>query len=215
MEKLKNELGDRIIIFKCDVTDEMQVKYAIEETVKHFGHISVAFGCAGVAAKNPLLSDKGKPLDTKAFRKVMDINLMGNVYLAKYSSIEMAKNKLVGESEERGVIIFVSSIAAEDGWKGVAPYSASKAALNGMLMPMARDLGRYGIRVVNIAPGFFFTPFTEDTPEAGLKMIRSMTPQNRFGDNPEFAHLAQTIVENSYLNGVRLRIDGGMRVGNV
>jgi NAD(P)-dependent dehydrogenase (short-subunit alcohol dehydrogenase family) len=142
----------------------------------------------------------------------MDINLMGCVYLAKYASIEMAKNKPTADTNERGVIIFVSSIAAEEGWKGNLSYCASKGALNGMLMPMSRDLGRYNIRVANIAPGFVFTPMNEKSTDAFKKVVETSVPLGRAGDVSEISHMVKTIVDNTYINGVRLRVDGGIRV---
>ena len=143
---------------------------------------------------------------------MVNINLLGSVYVAKYSSIHMARNT-PDANGERGLILFVSSIAAEDGMRSQIGYSATKAAINGLVLPMARDLGRYGIRATAIAPGFFVnTPNGRLIPPEILKRLLKATPLNRSGDNLEFAMFCKTVIENSYLNGVRLRLDGGVRV---
>ena len=147
----------------CDVTKESDVKHAFEEAVKRFGTVHVAVPCAGVAWVTPTLTSKG-PLDTKVFEAVMRINVFGTAYVAKYSALTMSKNKpnLTGE---RGVILCVSSVAAEEGQRGQVAYGSSKGAINGMMLPMARDLGRFGIRVAAIAPGIFATPMGAKMPK--------------------------------------------------
>ena len=117
MDMIKGELKDRCITFKCDVTKEEDVKAAIEGTCKHYGTIHVALASAGVAWPMLTYSDK-RVLDTKTFKMVVDINLYGSIYVAKYASIAMAKNKPFNDMGERGVIMFVSSVAAEEGQKG-------------------------------------------------------------------------------------------------
>ena len=114
MELIKKELGDRVITFNCDVTKEEDVKNAIDGTVKHFGAIHVALACAGVAWPMLTMSSKAM-LDTKKFKQVVDINLYGSVYVAKYASVAMSKNKPFNDRGEKGVILFVSSVAAEEG----------------------------------------------------------------------------------------------------
>ena len=100
----------------------------------------------------------------KTFKAVMDINVMGSTYVAKWASLAFSKNQPVNEQGEKGVILFVSSVAGDEGQRGQVAYSASKGAINGMLMPMARDLGRFGIRVLAIAPGTFKSPLTDSFP---------------------------------------------------
>ena len=140
---------------------------------------------------------------------------MGSVYVAKYASVAMSKNKPIGHAGERGLLLFVSSALAYEGSRGSTAYSASKAALAGLVLPMARDLGRFGIRAVSIAPSLFETPitkgYTKNMKEANLKN----TPMNRLGDPKEFSHLVGSVVENTYINGVNLRLDGATKVSNM
>ena len=161
--------------FVCNVTKEEDVKNAIYGTAKEWGTVHVALACAGVAW--PLLTySPKKELDIETFRKVVDINLWGTIYVAKYASVLMAKNTAVNERGEKGVILFVSSVAAEEGQRGQVAYSATKGALNGMTLPMARDLGKYGIRVAAIAPGIFETPLSGNMPQKVRDGLNAMTP---------------------------------------
>ena len=148
----------------CDVTKEDQVKSAIDKTVETFGTIHVALACAGVNIPSLTLTSKSS-IDTKKFQLVMDINVMGSIYVAKYAAVAMSKNKAVNELGEKGVILFVSSVAADEGQRGQVAYSASKGAINGIVMPMARDLGRYNIRAAAIAPGIIGTPMALAMPK--------------------------------------------------
>jgi len=213
INELTNEFKDKIISFMCDVTVEDDVKKAVEGTVKHWGKLSVAIACAGVAW--PMLTLTSKTLlDTKKFKTVMDINVMGSIHLAKYSSAAMAKNEAAGNGE-KGVLLFVSSVAGEEGQRGQIAYSASKGAINGLMLPMARDLGRYGIRCVAIAPGIFATPMgAAMKPEVRMRLNKD-TPMGRPGKPSEFSHFAGALIENSYVNGVRLRIDGATKFSNM
>lgn len=161
LQALHAELQTRIMVTQCDVVNEEEVKKAIDKTVETFGALHVALPIAGVAWIMQTYSEKRGPLDMKMYRKVIDINLYGSVHVAKYASMAMSKNKPVGDKKEKGVIIFVSSVAAYEGQKGQLVYSASKAALNGMVMPMARDLGKYNIRVAAIAPGIMWSPMSD------------------------------------------------------
>jgi NAD(P)-dependent dehydrogenase (short-subunit alcohol dehydrogenase family) len=159
-------------------------------------------------------SDK-TTLDVDRYRQVVEINLYGSVYVAKYASIIMAKNKAYNDRGEKGVILFVSSVAAEEGQRGQVAYSATKGALNGMVLPMARDLGRYNIRVVAIAPGIFETPLSHLMSDKVKKTLNANTPMGRMGKSDEFAHFCQAIIENSYINGVHLRIDGATKFSHM
>ena len=211
LQAIKKSLGpERCITFECDVTKEENVKKAVYGTAEAFGTIHVALACAGVAW--PLLTlPKNGEMDTKTFQKVLDINLYGTVYMAKYASVVMSKNKPVNEMNEKGVIIFVSSVAAEEGQRGQVAYSATKGALNGMIMPMARDLGRYNIRVLAVAPGIFETPLSSMMSQKVKDGLNANTPMGRMGQPDEFAHFIQAMIENSYLNGVALRLDGATK----
>ena len=212
LEMLNKELKTRVLALKCDVTKEEDVKDAIEKTVATFGSLHVALTCAGVVWGSMTLTSKSS-LDIKQFQAVVQINLMGSVYVAKYASIAMSKNKAV--NGEKGVILFVSSVAAEEGEHGQAAYSASKGAVNGMVLPMARDLGKFGIRVLAIAPGAFDTPMAHNMPKSVIDKLKADTPMGRPGQPDEFAHFVEACIENGYLNGVHLRIDGAIKVSNL
>lgn len=215
MNLLLKELGgDRLITFRCNVTIEEDIKQAIEGTVQQFGTIHVALACAGVAWPSMTLTSSSS-LDMNIVRQVIDINLYGSIYVAKYASIVMSKNKAINEQGEKGVILFVSSVAAEEGQRGQVAYSATKGAINGMVMPMARDLGKYGIRVAAIAPGLFETPLSSKISQKIKERLNRDTPMGRPGHVNEFAHFVNAIIENSYINGVHLRIDGAAKFSHM
>lgn len=150
-------------MLKCDVADEKQVKEAIAKTVATFGTIHVALACAGVMWGFATMT-RNSGLDTKRYEQMIRINVFGTAYVARYAAQVMSKNKPV--NKQKGVILFVSSVGAEENLRGGVAYGASKGALNGMVMPMARDLGRFGIRVVAVAPGIFDTQMAVGTSEA-------------------------------------------------
>jgi NAD(P)-dependent dehydrogenase (short-subunit alcohol dehydrogenase family) len=214
LEEIKLELKERIITFVCDVSKEEDVKKAVEGTVAVWGTIHVALACAGVSWPMLTLTSK-ETLNTERFQQTIAINLYGSIYVAKYCSIYMAKNKAFNERGEKGVILFVSSVAAEEGQRGQIAYSASKAALNGLCLPMARDLGRFNIRVAAIAPGIFESPMSGLMPDKLKARLNADTPMGRMGKPEEFAHMVQGMIENSYVNGVRLRIDGATKFSHM
>ena len=145
----------------------------------------------------------------------MAINLLGSVYMAKYAAVAMAKNVSPNENGgEKGLILFVSSVAAEEAERGQISYGASKGAINGLVLPMARDLGKYGIRVAAIAPGIFLTPMSADFPKKLEDQYKATTPMGRPGTVAEFAHMVTFCIENGYINGVRLRLDGAIRLAH-
>ncbi len=144
------------------------------------------------------------------YKNVIGINLFGSAHVAKFAAIAMSKNK----GTDRGIIIFISSVASQEGTKGQVAYGASKGALNGMVMPMARDLGKFGIRVVSIAPGLFETPMSDMIAPSVAQRLKADTPLGRYGKPDEFAHFACTVIENGYINGVTLRIDGAIKMSN-
>ena len=127
----------------------------------------------------------------------------------------MSKNQKINEQGDKGVIIMISSVAADEGLRGQAAYSASKGAINGMIMPMARDLGKYGIRVVAIAPGVFMTPMANYVPRQAQEKLMRDTPMGRPGNVNEFSKFVETVIQNTYLNGVHLRIDGAIKMSHM
>ena len=179
--------ADRILTFECDVTKEDDVKRAMESTASAFGGIHVAVPSAGIDIANQTLTSKTM-MNVDIFKKVMDINVNGSIYVAKYAAAIMAKNKPVNEQGERGVIVFVASIAAEDANRGQVQYGASKGAINGLVLPMARDLGKFGIRCVSVAPGVFKTPMGANAPKRIVDKLMADIPLQRFGEPHEFSH---------------------------
>ena len=208
-EKMLEEVGkDNAIFIKLDVTDENAVKKTVATTVEKFGAVHVAVNWAGIGVISQTITSK-TTLDAKILKLVMDINVNGTIYMAAHAAKAMSQNKPLNERGEKGVIINVASVAAYEGQRGQVPYSASKGAIVGITTPMARDLGKYGIRVVTIAPGTIMSPMLAAQSDKMKQLFLKDTPLGRFGEADEFAHMVRAWVENSYLNGVTLRMDGG------
>lgn len=206
------ELGDGVIYQNVNVTDEASVKAGIDATVKAFGGIHICSNYAGVADAAKTLSKKGAfPLDL--FNKVISINLVGSFNVLRLVAEVMASQEPVNEDGSRGVIINTASVAAYEGQMGQAAYSASKGGIVGMTLPIARDLAAYGIRVNTIAPGLIHTPMCDSLPEETVQALAANVPYPpRLGQPDEIAKLAQSIVENDYLNGETIRCDGAIRM---
>jgi len=197
------------LCIKVDVSKEEEVKGAFETVVEKFKSVHIAVNCAGIPSVLPTLSGGGKNgFDTNTFKMAIEINLMGSIYVAKYAALQMSKQAKEIDGD-RGVIINTSSVAAFDGQRGQISYSASKGGIAGMTLPMARDLGRSNIRVVTIAPGLFETPMSDLMAEKARDAILKDIPLSRFGNSKEYASLVRECIENTYLNGVVLRLDGG------
>jgi len=196
---------------ETDVTDEASVAAAIAQAKAAMGRITVAVNCAGIATGAKTLGRDGPhPLD--AFRRTVDINLVGTFNVARLAAAEMAANTPDAEGA-RGVIVNTASIAAFDGQKGQTAYAASKGGIVGLSLPMARDLAREGIRVMAIAPGIFATPMMRGLPEEVQESLAAeVTFPKRLGDPEEYARLAAFIVECGYLNGEVIRLDGALRM---
>jgi len=206
------ELGANAAFVQTDVTDEESVKAAIDATVEKFGAIHVCVNCAGVGSAMKTVGRENKPHDLGVFNMVVKINLIGTFNIASLAAEAMAKNA-PDEDGQRGVIINTASVAAFDGQTGQAAYSASKGGVVGMTLPMARDLGRYGIRVMTIAPGIFDTPMMQGVSEEYRQPLIAMVQNpKRFGAPAEYGRLCVSIVENNYLNGETIRIDGSIRM---
>src|ERR1700682_218428 len=204
-----DELGDRAKFAEADVTDEPAGPAALD-TAESLGPVRVVVNCAGTGNAIRVLSLDGVfPLD--AFRKIVEINLVGTFNVIRLGAERIAKTDLVGE--ERGVIINTASVAAFDGQIGQAAYSASKGGVVGMTLPIARDLASKGIRVVTIAPGLFDTPLLAGLPEEAKKSLGAQVPHPaRLGKPEEYGALAAHIVANPMLNGEVIRLDGAIRM---
>ena len=195
---------------RCDVTSEAD-GLAVMQAAQALGPLRGLINCAGVAPAAKLIGKDG-PHTLALFQKTLNINLIGTFNMARLAADAMAKGPAL-EQGERGVIINTASVAAYDGQIGQTAYAASKAAIVGMTLPMARDLARSGIRVMTIAPGIFETPMMLAMPQEVLDTLGSAVPfPPRLGKATEYAHLAKTIIENMMLNGETIRLDGAIRM---
>jgi NAD(P)-dependent dehydrogenase (short-subunit alcohol dehydrogenase family) len=207
-EALAKELGGQFV--KCDVTSEADGK-AVVDAAGAMGLLRGLINCAGVApAVKTVGKDGPHPLDV--FQRTVNINLVGTFNMCRLAADAMGKLDAV-DTGERGVIINTASVAAFDGQIGQAAYGASKAAVAGMTLPMARDLSRSGIRVMTIAPGIFETPMLMGMPQEVRDALGKMVPfPPRLGMPSEYAQLARAIIENAMLNGETIRLDGAIRM---
>ena len=208
---LANTLGKSIRFVRVDVTSPEQVQAAIDVAKQDFGGLHGAINCAGILHAERVVGKSG-PHDLAAFRRVIEVNLIGTFNVVRLAAAAMSSNEPNADAE-RGVIINTSSIAGSEGQIGQAAYSASKAAVAGITLPIARELARFGIRVVAIAPGAFETAMMGEASEDVRKSLAVNVPfPSRFGRPDEFAALAKHIVENPMLNGAVIRLDGAMRL---
>ncbi len=208
---LANELGSRAAFIQTDIAAPEDVKKAIDFSKDKFGQIDIVVNCAGISSGAKVAGKKG-PHDLAYFKKVIDINLIGVFDVIRLAAFQMLQNAPNDEGG-RGVIINTSSIAAFDGQVGQTAYTASKAALAGMTLPLARDLAGDGIRVLTICPGLFDTPMMAKLPEqVRVDLAKTVPFPSKLGDPDEFAMLVQQIVENPMLNGETIRLDGAIRM---
>ncbi|PTL37989.1 3-hydroxyacyl-CoA dehydrogenase [Alkalicoccus saliphilus] len=210
-ENLAEELGENVIFIETDVTDEDSVQQALTQTIDKFGSINTVVNCAGLGVAKKVYGRKGVH-DLQSFTKVIQVNLIGTFNVIRLAAEHMANNKLLEKGKE-GVIINTASVAAFEGQIGQAAYSASKGGIVGLTLPTARELAVHGIRVMAIAPGIFNTPMFSSLPEEAKDALGAMTPYpSRLGEPAEYAKLAQSIIENSMLNGEVIRLDGAIRM---
>jgi NAD(P)-dependent dehydrogenase (short-subunit alcohol dehydrogenase family) len=208
-EQVAAELGDAAHFVTADVTNEDQVRAAVD-TATGLGDLRVVVNCAGVATPGKLVSKKG-PLPLETFQKVLNINIVGTVNVCRLAAAAMQRQDAVGE--ERGVIVNTASVAAFDGQIGQIAYSASKGAVAAVTLPMARELADSLIRVVTIAPGIFETPMMAGLPEAAQESLGKSIPHpSRLGKATEYAQLVDSIIANPMLNGETIRLDGAIRM---
>jgi NAD(P)-dependent dehydrogenase (short-subunit alcohol dehydrogenase family) len=210
-EQLASSLGANVIFAKADVTSDESVQSAISRVLQAFGGINTVINCAGVADPGKALTKKG-PMPLANFNRVIQINLVGTFNVIRLALEHMAKNA-PNPGGERGVIINTASAAAFDGQVGQPAYSASKAGVVGMTLPLARECAEHGIRVMTIAPGLFNTPMMAGLPEAAREALAKMPPfPQRLGNPNEYAKMVQHIIENPMLNGEVIRLDGALRM---
>ncbi|MBI3951844.1 MAG: 3-hydroxyacyl-CoA dehydrogenase [Acidobacteria bacterium] len=211
-ESVAAELGAwRAHFVHTDVTDEESVQNAINGALSIYGGLHGAINCAGIGLAEKVLG-KTAPHSLASFIKVIQVNLIGTFNVIRLAAAAIAQ-ETPAAGGERGVIVNTASVAVFDGQIGQAAYSASKGGIVGMTLPIARELARYGIRVMTIAPGIFDTPLLAGLPEAARESLGQQAPfPPRLGRPSEYAALVKHIVENEMLNGEVIRLDGALRM---
>jgi len=204
-------LGANAKFIRTDVTDEAQTQAAVDACVSEFGGIHGAINCAGIAPGERVVGRNG-PHALASFERAIRINLVGTFNVIRLAAARMSTQAPFA-SGERGVIVNTSSVASMDGQIGQAAYAASKAGVNGMTLPIARELAKFGIRVMTIAPGIFDTPMLQGMSEEIRASLGAQIPfPSRLGKPEEYAALVRHIVENEVLNGEVIRLDGAIRM---
>jgi NAD(P)-dependent dehydrogenase (short-subunit alcohol dehydrogenase family) len=209
--KLAAELGEGALFRRTDVTSEGEVRAALVAAVETFRGIHGLVNAAGIATAEKVLGKNG-PHALESFERTIRINLVGTFNVIRLAAEAMAPNP-PEESGERGVIVSTASVAAFDGQIGQAAYAASKGGIAALTLPLARELARYGVRVVAIAPGIFDTPLLAALPEAARASLGQQVPfPPRLGRPDEYAALVRHVIENAMLNGEVIRLDGALRM---
>jgi len=208
---LAAELGPGAKFVRTDVTDEASAKAAVAGALDGFSRLHGIVNCAGVVHGEKVVGKEG-PHALASFVRTININLIGSFNITRLAAEAMSRNA-PNAGGERGVIVFTASVAAFDGQIGQPAYSASKAGVVGMTLPIARELARYGIRVMTIAPGIFETPMVGQIPPDIAESLGKMVPfPPRLGRPEEFASLVGEIIRNEMLNGEVIRLDGAIRM---
>ena len=211
-QQLQQQLGSQSEFLAVDVTDENQVQQLFSHIEQKYGQLNGLVNCAGIAPSAKVLGRDGLH-DLAMFQKVLNINVTGSFNMIRFAAQLMAKYDLQANEEERGVIVNTASVAAFDGQIGQSAYSASKGAIVGMTLPLAREFAREAIRVMTIAPGIMETPMLKAFPQHVQDALGQMVPfPPRLAKPEEFAQLVGHIFENGYLNGEVIRLDGAIRM---
>ena len=211
-KEINIEQKQQVLFLQTDVTDDASIAAALAKAVKYFGSIQGLINCAGILVAERIIKNNGGMFDLKQFRLCIEVNLVGTFNMIRQTAPILAKNS-ADENGERGVIINTASIAASDGQIGQAAYAASKAGIIGMALPIARELGSFGIRVMSIAPGVFATPLFDGISENKRNALEQKVPfPPRLGKPSEYAALVEHIIENPMLNGEVIRLDGALRM---
>lgn len=210
-EALVNQMGDHARFAAVDVTDDQGMGDALKKTVEILGPLRGAIACAGIAPSEKVLGKAGMHA-LSTFERALSINVTGTFNLIRHAAALMAENAPLADGE-RGILIATASVAAFEGQIGQAAYAASKSAVAGMTLPIARELARSGIRMMTIAPGIFETPMMAGFPDHVQEALGQSVPfPQRLGKPDEYARLAGEIIENSMLNGSVIRLDGALRM---
>jgi 3-hydroxyacyl-CoA dehydrogenase / 3-hydroxy-2-methylbutyryl-CoA dehydrogenase len=209
--ELAGRLGGEAVSLQADVTNEDEVRAAVDGALESLGQIRFVVSCAGVGWAERVVGREG-PANLQPFETVVRINLIGTFNVLRLGAAAMAAND-PDEDGERGAVVMTASIAAWDGQIGQTAYSASKGGVVSLTLPAARDLARQGIRVCTIAPGTFDTPLLGALPQEARDALAAQIPfPQRLGRPAEFAQLACHIAENQMLNGETIRLDGALRM---
>jgi NAD(P)-dependent dehydrogenase (short-subunit alcohol dehydrogenase family) len=209
-QKVASDIGG--VACQCDITDTASVTAALARAAEKHGAARILMNIAGIGTAKRVVQKDGSAAPLEDFARVVNINLIGTYNVSRLFAAECARLAPM-EDGERGVMLFTASVAAFDGQVGQQAYSASKGALVGMTLPMARDLAQHGIRACTIAPGLFATPLMRQLPEPVQQSLAASIPfPSRLGKPEEFAQLACHIVTNSHLNGEVIRLDGALRM---
>lgn len=204
-------LGPKARFAKVDVSQEAEVLAAVTTAKDAMGGLNAAINCAGILGAGRVLGKEG-PMPLSQFETTVRVNLIGSFNIAKAAASLMQHNE-AGADGERGVIINTASIAAFEGQIGQAAYSASKGGVVSMTLPMAREFARIGVRVMTVAPGVFHTPMVDGMPQAVYDSLCAQVPYpSRLGKPEEFAATVAFILQNRYLNGGTIRVDGAIRL---
>jgi NAD(P)-dependent dehydrogenase (short-subunit alcohol dehydrogenase family) len=208
---LASELGGSARFVVADVADEAAARSCVAATVASFGGLHGLINCAGIATAEKVLGKNG-PHGLPSFARTITVNLVGSFNMIRFAAEVMSSGE-PNAAGERGVIVSTASVAAYDGQIGQAAYAASKGGLVAMTLPIARELARFGIRVMTIAPGIFKTPMLLGMPQEVQDSLGKMVPfPPRLGEPPEYAALVRHIIENEMLNGEVIRLDGAIRM---
>lgn len=212
-KKVADDLGSGAVFAPVDVTSESDVSNALNVAKEKFGKLNCVVNCAGIGVAYKTYNfNKNLPHKLEDFTKTLMVNSVGTFNVIRLSVGLIGQNS-PDEDGGRGVIVNTASVAAYDGQIGQVAYSASKAAIVGMTLPLARDLASQGIRVVTIAPGLFDTPLLSSLPEKVRNFLAKSIPYpQRLGKPEEFAQLVQSIIENPVMNGEVIRLDGAIRM---
>jgi NAD(P)-dependent dehydrogenase (short-subunit alcohol dehydrogenase family) len=206
------ENTNNIIYLKCDVTNEQSLMTARQQAIDHFGIPQILINCAGIAPAKRMVGKEGA-MPLAEFKRVIDINLIGTFNVMRLLTESMLTISNISSTDERGVIINTASIAAFEGQLGQMAYSASKGGIVAMTLPAARELAQHKIRVNTIAPGLIATPMLYGmSDEVQQKLIATTVFPKRLGEPSEFARLVAHIIENNYINGEVIRLDGAVRL---
>jgi Dehydrogenases with different specificities (related to short-chain alcohol dehydrogenases) len=206
---LEAELGKNVAYMHCDIGSEAEAQSIVHNTLEKFGKIDILVNVAGISSPKRIVGKDG-PHPLAAWEKVLHINLVGSFNMMRLCAEAMLRHDPYDEGE-RGVIINTSSIASFHGEAGQSAYSASKGAINSMMLPAAREFSKQGIRVMAVAPGLFHTPIYDAIPDV-LEALKAKTIfPRRLGRPEEFAHAVQMIIENLMFNGDTIRLDGAVR----